>query len=210
MLELGCLLDLAEATVASALARTESRGAHSREDFPDRNDDEFFKHSLVYTAGEDQTSVVYKDVDVIMIEKDGQATYPSIRSRSGNTDTSEDRARRSDRSADEDDMIAYAHAGGRHFNRKRTRLTLMIHRHSCELTVKIKRYDPEREPPALGGIPGRGRSDGPGARRDPEGQVEPGRDARLCGGRVRTASAGRTRCGSTASTAWPARSWSRT
>ena len=55
ILELGCLLDLAEATVAAALARTESRGAHSREDFPDRNDDQFFKHSLVYSNGEDQT-----------------------------------------------------------------------------------------------------------------------------------------------------------
>jgi succinate dehydrogenase / fumarate reductase, flavoprotein subunit len=72
ILELGNLLDLAEATVAAALSRTESRGAHSREDFPNRNDEAFFKHSFVYTAGENQTSVVYKDVDVIMVEKDGQ------------------------------------------------------------------------------------------------------------------------------------------
>jgi succinate dehydrogenase / fumarate reductase flavoprotein subunit len=78
ILELGNLLDTAEATVASALARQESRGAHSREDFPDRNDQEFFKHSLVYSFGESQTSVVYKDVDVIMVEKDGQVVpkYP--------------------------------------------------------------------------------------------------------------------------------------
>ncbi len=78
ILELGNLLDLSEATVAAALARTESRGAHSREDFPNRNDDDFFKHSLVYTAGVNQTSVVYKDVDVIMVEKDGQRVpkYP--------------------------------------------------------------------------------------------------------------------------------------
>ena len=39
-LELGFLLDSAEATVASALARTESRGGHAREDFPERDDDE--------------------------------------------------------------------------------------------------------------------------------------------------------------------------
>jgi succinate dehydrogenase / fumarate reductase flavoprotein subunit len=78
ILELGCLLDLAEATVASALSRQESRGAHSREDFPNRDDVNFFKHSLVYSYGEDQTSVVYKDVDVIWIEKDGQRVpkYP--------------------------------------------------------------------------------------------------------------------------------------
>ena len=78
IIELGCLLDVAEATVASALARKESRGAHSREDFPDRNDREFFKHSLAYKEGDGGTSVRYKDVDVISLEKDGQATakYP--------------------------------------------------------------------------------------------------------------------------------------
>ena len=38
--ELGCLLDIAEVTAVSALARQESRGAHSREDFPKRDDDE--------------------------------------------------------------------------------------------------------------------------------------------------------------------------
>ncbi|HEY8167398.1 MAG TPA: succinate dehydrogenase flavoprotein subunit [Candidatus Limnocylindrales bacterium] len=48
--ELGYLLDCAEATVAAALARTESRGAHYREDFPERNDDRWLKHSLAYAA----------------------------------------------------------------------------------------------------------------------------------------------------------------
>jgi succinate dehydrogenase / fumarate reductase flavoprotein subunit len=78
VLELGCLLDLAEATVACALARKESRGAHSREDFPDRDDARFFKHSLVYSTGENQTRLEYKDVDVIMVEKNGEMVtkYP--------------------------------------------------------------------------------------------------------------------------------------
>jgi succinate dehydrogenase / fumarate reductase flavoprotein subunit len=78
VLELGNLLDLAQATVASALARTESRGAHSREDFPDRNDQDFFKHSLVYSHGDGDPGLDYKDVDVITIEKDGQTVpkYP--------------------------------------------------------------------------------------------------------------------------------------
>jgi succinate dehydrogenase / fumarate reductase flavoprotein subunit len=78
VLEFGCLLDLAEATVASALARTESRGAHFREDFPTRDDANFEKHSLAYSTGDSETRIAYKPVDLIMIEKDGQKVpkYP--------------------------------------------------------------------------------------------------------------------------------------
>ncbi len=78
ILELGCLLDIAEATVASALARKESRGAHSREDFPDRDDANFFRHSFATKHGDGQPRIDYKDVDVITVEKDGQVTtkYP--------------------------------------------------------------------------------------------------------------------------------------
>jgi succinate dehydrogenase / fumarate reductase flavoprotein subunit len=47
-LELGYLLDCAEATVASAAMRTESRGAHARVDFPKRDDANWLKHTLVY------------------------------------------------------------------------------------------------------------------------------------------------------------------
>ena len=47
-IELGSLLDLAQVTAASALARTESRGAHSREDYPERDDANWLKHSLAY------------------------------------------------------------------------------------------------------------------------------------------------------------------
>ncbi|AFM25292.1 succinate dehydrogenase flavoprotein subunit [Desulfomonile tiedjei] len=45
--ELGCLLGLAEVTVVSALTRTESRGSHFREDYPDRDDKNWLKHTLV-------------------------------------------------------------------------------------------------------------------------------------------------------------------
>jgi succinate dehydrogenase / fumarate reductase flavoprotein subunit len=47
VLELGNMLDLAEVIIVSALFRQESRGAHSREDFPARNDTDFLVHTLV-------------------------------------------------------------------------------------------------------------------------------------------------------------------
>jgi len=46
VLELGNMLDLAEVITMGALFREESRGAHSREDFPDRNDSKFLKHTM--------------------------------------------------------------------------------------------------------------------------------------------------------------------
>jgi len=49
--ELGNLLELAYATAESALARDESRGGHSREDFPDRNDDKWMVHTLATRQG---------------------------------------------------------------------------------------------------------------------------------------------------------------
>jgi fumarate reductase flavoprotein subunit len=47
-LELGNMLDVAETVAQAALHRRESRGAHSRSDYPTRNDTEFLHHSLVY------------------------------------------------------------------------------------------------------------------------------------------------------------------
>ncbi|MFN7243862.1 MAG: succinate dehydrogenase/fumarate reductase flavoprotein subunit, partial [Dietzia cercidiphylli] len=49
--ELGFLLELAEVTVVGALNRKESRGGHAREDYPDRNDDEFMKHTMAFKDG---------------------------------------------------------------------------------------------------------------------------------------------------------------
>ena len=47
-IELGFLLDLAEVTVITCRERRESRGAHLREDFPDRDDKKFMVHSMAY------------------------------------------------------------------------------------------------------------------------------------------------------------------
>ncbi len=60
--ELGCLLDLAEATAISALARTESRGAHYREDYPNRDDENFLKHTLVWMNGHER--LAYRPVRI--------------------------------------------------------------------------------------------------------------------------------------------------
>ncbi len=60
-LELDFMLDVAEAIAYSALRRKESRGSHQRIDYPDRNDTNYLKHSLVYAA-DGPPRVEYKDV----------------------------------------------------------------------------------------------------------------------------------------------------
>ncbi|MGZ9276105.1 MAG: succinate dehydrogenase flavoprotein subunit [Candidatus Limnocylindrales bacterium] len=65
--ELGYLLDCAETTVASALARKESRGAHAREDYPDRDDVEFLTHTLA-TKAEGGPTLTYKPVSITRFE----------------------------------------------------------------------------------------------------------------------------------------------
>lgn len=62
LIELGNLLDLSLITAASALERQESRGAHSREDFPERDDQQWLKHSLAYLDGKD-VRIDFKEVD---------------------------------------------------------------------------------------------------------------------------------------------------
>ena len=68
--ELGCLLDLAEATARSALARRESRGAHSREDFPERDDQNWLVHSLISRDGDQLALRHDKAVDFSLWEEE--------------------------------------------------------------------------------------------------------------------------------------------
>ncbi|MBF6672551.1 MULTISPECIES: succinate dehydrogenase flavoprotein subunit [Glutamicibacter] len=63
-IELGFLLDLAEVITVAALHRKESRGGHYREDFPDRDDENFMKHSMSYRDGE----AVTEDIKGIRME----------------------------------------------------------------------------------------------------------------------------------------------
>jgi succinate dehydrogenase / fumarate reductase flavoprotein subunit len=60
--ELGCLLELAHVTAVSAHARTESRGGHARDDFPERDDDEWLKHTLCHKDENGAYTLDYKPV----------------------------------------------------------------------------------------------------------------------------------------------------
>ena len=67
ILELGFELDLAEVTVACALARKESRGAHYRTDFPKRDDSKWLKHSLAVRTAEGP-KISYKPVTITRLK----------------------------------------------------------------------------------------------------------------------------------------------
>jgi succinate dehydrogenase / fumarate reductase flavoprotein subunit len=61
-IELGNLLELAEVMAVSALARKESRGGHYREDYPNRDDVNFMRHTMAYReVGDDGTETVRLD-----------------------------------------------------------------------------------------------------------------------------------------------------
>jgi succinate dehydrogenase / fumarate reductase, flavoprotein subunit len=62
-LELGYMLDNADATCVAALHRTESRGAQYRTDFPERNDEEWLKHIDLSLDG-DQPQIDYSEVTI--------------------------------------------------------------------------------------------------------------------------------------------------
>jgi succinate dehydrogenase / fumarate reductase, flavoprotein subunit len=61
-IELGFMLDMAEALVLSARARTESRGGHYREDHQLREDDHWLKHSFITRESSGDVGLTYRDV----------------------------------------------------------------------------------------------------------------------------------------------------
>jgi fumarate reductase flavoprotein subunit len=63
-LELGFMIDVAEATSQSALAREESRGAHARRDFTKRDDARFLAHSLTYRKPDGPPRIAYQPIRI--------------------------------------------------------------------------------------------------------------------------------------------------
>ncbi|MDH5773189.1 MAG: succinate dehydrogenase/fumarate reductase flavoprotein subunit, partial [Rhodospirillaceae bacterium] len=78
-LELENLLDCAQATVHSALARQESRGAHAREDFPDRNDGEWMKHTIAWVDKDKNVKLGYRPVHTWTLTDEVEYIEPKAR-----------------------------------------------------------------------------------------------------------------------------------
>ncbi|UPG84154.1 succinate dehydrogenase flavoprotein subunit [Luteibacter aegosomatis] len=78
-LELSNLLAQAVATMHSAEQRPESRGAHAREDFPDRDDHDWQKHTLVWIDPEGKSSFDFRPVHMYTLTDDVEVVPPKKR-----------------------------------------------------------------------------------------------------------------------------------
>jgi fumarate reductase flavoprotein subunit len=72
-LELDYMLEVAEVITYSALAREESRGAHARRDFPERNDEKYLKHTIATHANELAPRLEYRDVRITNFKPQARA-----------------------------------------------------------------------------------------------------------------------------------------
>ena len=78
-IELQNLLGQAMGTISSALNRQESRGGHAREDFPNRDDDNWLKHTLVWLDNDHQVSIDYRPVHLYTLTNEVQTIAPKPR-----------------------------------------------------------------------------------------------------------------------------------
>ncbi len=78
-LELDNLIRQAVVTMHSAENRKESRGAHAHEDFPDRNDDEWMKHTLAWIDEGGKVDIDYRPVHTYTLSNEIEYIKPKAR-----------------------------------------------------------------------------------------------------------------------------------